>query len=45
MFIQAANLSDLARAGSRRHVLAELEKRHLVCANCHALRTVRRLGA
>ena len=40
-----ANVSDLARKGSRRLVLAEVEKCELVCANCHALRTVRRFGA
>jgi hypothetical protein len=42
---KSANLSDLAGTGSRRRVLEELEKCELVCANCHALRTVRRLGA
>jgi hypothetical protein len=28
--------------GSRRRVLAEIAKCELVCANCHAVRTVRR---
>jgi len=40
-----ANLSDLARRGSRRQVLEEIAKCELVCSNCHAVRTVRRLGA
>jgi hypothetical protein len=38
-------VSDLVRRGSRARVLEEIEKCELVCANCHAARTVRRLGA
>jgi hypothetical protein len=42
---KTANVSDLVRRGSRARVLEEIEKCELVCANCHAARTVRRLGA
>lgn len=44
-FEKCANPSDLARKCSRRRLLEEIEKCELVCANCHALRTVRRFGA
>lgn len=42
-----ATVSDLVRQGaSRAKIEAEIEKCELVCANCHASRTVaRRLGA
>jgi len=40
-----ANLSDLGRGANRARVLEEIEKCELVCANCHALRTVSRRGA
>ena len=43
--VKEANVSDLARRGSRRRFLEELAKCELVCANCHAARTVHRLGA
>jgi hypothetical protein len=36
------NLGDLGRRWSRKAVLDELKKCELVCANCHAIRTVRR---
>lgn len=34
-----ADLSFLARRGSRKRVLTEIAKCELVCANCHAIRT------
>lgn len=40
-----ANVADLVRRGNRARVLEEIGKCELVCANCHAARTVRRLGA
>ncbi len=36
------NVGDLARRMNRRLVLAEIEKCDLVCATCHAIRTVSR---
>ena len=44
-FVKTANVSDLVRRGNRARVLEEIAKCELVCANCHATRTVRRLGA
>jgi hypothetical protein len=41
---KTAALGSLARHGSRRLVLDEIAKCELVCANCHAIRTVRRTG-
>jgi hypothetical protein len=40
--VKSADLSFLARRGSRERVLAEIAKCELVCANCHAIRTHRR---
>jgi len=40
-----ANVGDLARKNCRNRVLEEISKCELVCANCHALRTLRRRGA
>ena len=40
-----ASLGDLSRRHNRERVLAEIRKCELVCANCHSLRTLRRLGA
>jgi hypothetical protein len=37
------NLGELVRHGSRRLVLEEIEKCELVCANCHAVRSVVRM--
>ena len=34
-----ASLADLAKRGSKRRVLDEIEKCELICANCHAVRT------
>ena len=39
---KVANVGDLARRMSRRRILEEIEKCELVCANCHAIRTVSR---
>jgi hypothetical protein len=43
--IKAADLSNLGKRGSPRRVIEEIAKCELVCANCHAVRTVRRRGA
>jgi hypothetical protein len=40
-----ADLGTLSRRHSKRQVLAEIAKCELVCANCHALRTLARRGA
>jgi hypothetical protein len=39
---KVADLGSLARQGSRKRVLEEIEKCELVCANCHAIRSYRR---
>jgi hypothetical protein len=39
---KVANVGDLARKRSRQKILAEVAKCDLVCANCHAVRTVSR---
>jgi hypothetical protein len=39
---KSAPLGELVRHGSREQVLREIAKCELVCANCHAVRTVRR---
>jgi len=41
-FEKFASLGDLVRRGSRELILREVVKCELVCANCHAVRTVRR---
>jgi hypothetical protein len=38
-FEKSADLAMLARRGSRKRVLEEIEKCELVCANCHASRS------
>jgi hypothetical protein len=43
--VKHGNLSDLLRGGNRERIAAEIAKCELVCSNCHAVRTVRRLGA
>jgi hypothetical protein len=42
-FDKAANVSRLLHTHSRRLVLAEIAKCELVCANCHAVRSWKRL--
>ena len=42
---KSADLAFLARRGSRRRVLEEIEKCELVCANCHAVRSLLRRDA
>lgn len=44
-FEKSAPLGELVRHGSRKRVLLEIEKCELVCANCHAVRTVTRHAA
>ena len=41
-FVKAGPLGELVRHGSRELVLSEIAKCELVCANCHAVRTVQR---
>jgi hypothetical protein len=41
-FIKAGAIGDIGRKASRQRILDEIAKCELVCANCHALRTVRR---
>jgi hypothetical protein len=41
-FIKTGNLGDIGHRTSRRRILEEIAKCELVCANCHAIRTVRR---
>lgn len=41
-FIKGGNLGDMGRKASRGRLLEEIAKCELVCANCHAVRTVRR---
>jgi hypothetical protein len=40
---KVANVGDLTRFGNRAKLLAEVDKCDVVCANCHAERTHRRL--
>jgi hypothetical protein len=42
---KTADLAFLARRGSRQRVLEEIAKCELVCANCHAVRSLRRRDA
>jgi hypothetical protein len=44
-FKKTAPLGQLVRHGSRKQVLTEIAKCELVCANCHAVRTVERHGS
>lgn len=38
--VKVNNLGELVRHGSRRLILEEIKKCELVCANCHAVRSV-----
>jgi hypothetical protein len=44
-FSKTGNLGDLARRHNRSRVIEEIKKCELVCANCHAVRTLSRVGA
>ena len=44
-FEKAGPLGELVRHGNRELILQEVAKCELVCANCHAVRTIRRARA